>query len=126
MACEEFENQISDYLENQLPPADRARVAAHLAGCADCRAFAQQLEQLDAQLLRAVKTRALSADFKARLQQRVQMTVVLSEAERAERKRQLQAEYEAGLARLNRFTLPPRKLLEVLGYAGMFALAGWL
>ena len=127
MTCEEFENQIPDYLENQLLPADRARVAAHLAGCANCRAFARQLEQLDAELLRKVKAPALPASFKVRLQQRIQTeTVVLPEAQRAERKRQLQAEYEAGLARLNRFPLPPGKLLEGLGYAGVIALAGGL
>jgi anti-sigma factor RsiW len=127
MACEEFENLISDYLENQLLPADRARVAAHLAGCTDCRAFVRQLEQLDLALLRTVKAPALSATFKARLQQRIQIeTAVLSEAQRAERKRQLQAEYETALARLNRFPPPPRKLPEGLGYAGLIALAGLL
>lgn len=126
MPCEEFENRISDYLENQLPAADRARVAAHLADCANCRAFARQLEQLDAQLSRTVKAPTLPASFKTRLQERIQTTVVLSEAQRAERKRQLQAEYEAGLARLNRFSLPPRKLLEGLGYAGVIALASGL
>jgi anti-sigma factor RsiW len=126
MACEEFENQIADYVENQLPPADRSRITTHLAGCADCRAFAQQLEQLDAKLARALKAPVLPESFKTSLQRRIQTTAVLSEAQRAERKRQLQAEYEADLARLNRFPLPPRKLLEGLGSAGLIVLAGWL
>ena len=128
MACEEFENEISDYLENQLLPADRSRVAAHLAGCAGCRAFARRLEQLDAELLRAVPVPALSATFKTGLQQRLQNeTVAWTAVQCAERKRRLLAEYEAGLARLNRFSLPPpRKLLEGLGYAGLIALVGGL
>ncbi|MBC8094314.1 MAG: zf-HC2 domain-containing protein [Akkermansiaceae bacterium] len=126
MPCEEFEIQIADYVENQLLSPDRARVAAHLAVCADCHAFAQQLEQLDVALLRTVKAPPLPATFKAKLQRRLQTTVVLSEIQRVERKRQMQAEYEAGLARLNRFPLPPRKLLESLGHGGLIALAGWL
>lgn len=126
MACEQFENKIADYVENQLPQGDRSRIATHLAGCADCRAFAQQLEQLDARLARALKAPVLPESFKTNLQQRMQATAVLSEAQRAERKRQLQSDYEADLARLNRFPLPPRKLLEGLGSAGLIVLAGWL
>src|ERR1035438_366310 len=107
MACEEFENQIADYVENQLPPADRSRIATDLAGCADCHAFAQRLEQLDAKLARALKAPVLPASFRTSLQQRIQMTIVLSEAQRAELKHQLQADYEADLARLNRFRVTP-------------------
>jgi anti-sigma factor RsiW len=127
MACEELENQIADYLENQLPPTDRTRVAAHLAGCADCRAFARQLEQLDAALLRAVKPPPIPATFKARLHRRIQIEpAVLSEAQRAERKRQLQAEYEAGLARLG-WRMPVFPLfMRNLGYAAVVVLAGCL
>lgn len=126
MPCEEFENPISDYLENQLSPADRAKIAAHLAGCNDCRAFARQLKQLDMALLRTVKAPVLPTAFKSKLQRRIQTTVVLSESDRAERKRQLQAEYEAVMARLNHFPLPPRKLLAGLGYCGLIALTAWL
>jgi anti-sigma factor RsiW len=126
MACEEFENQISDYLENQLHLADRSQVAAHLAGCANCRALVRQLEQLDAKLSRTVKAPTLPGNFKAKVQQRIQTTAVLSATERAERRRQMQAEYAEGLARLNSFPLPSRRILEVLGYAAVVALAGWL
>jgi len=125
MACIEFENQIPDYLEKQLPPAAQSRVAAHLAGCAACRAFARQLDQLDAALARTVKAPTLPPEFRARLQQRIQTIPVWSKGEIAERKRQLQAEYEAGLARLSLFHLPPRRLLQRLGYVILLATVGW-
>jgi hypothetical protein len=126
MACIEFENQIPDYLEKQLPPAEQSRVAAHLAGCATCRAFVRQLEQLDVKLARTVKAPVLPPEFRARLQQRIQTIPVWSEADRAERKRRLQAEYEIGLARLDRLPLPPRRLLHGLGYATLLASVGWV
>lgn len=126
MACEQFEPHILDYLENQLPPGERARVAAHLAACADCRAFARQLRELDTRLTRTLKVPTLSPSFNAELRRRIQITHVMSEAEIAERKRQLQAEYEAGLARITVFPRLPRKYFELLGIAAMLGLAGWL
>jgi len=125
MPCETFENQILDYLENQLTPAERAKVAAHLGGCAECRAFAQQLQRLDAQLTHAIKSPTLSSAFDAKLRQRLK-NAVLPEAKIAERKRQLQAEYEAGLAQLSLFPRLPRKLFELLGLAAALALACWV
>jgi anti-sigma factor RsiW len=126
MPCESFENQMLDYLENQLAAPDRARVEKHLAGCAACRALAQQLQQLDLQLTRSVKSPALSPAFSTKLQQRIQATPIMSSAEIAERKRRLQAEYEAGLQRLSPLPQLPRRLFETLGLAAMIALAGWL
>lgn len=118
MACEQFENRILDFLENQLPLTERASVEAHLAGCTECQAFARQLEQLDAALLRRVKTPKLSENFNHKLSSRIQAEViVLSRTELAERKRQLQAEYEAGLAKLG-WRLPNfTRLLNNLSYA---------
>lgn len=126
MACEAFEQPILAYVDNQLPPAEHARVAAHLAGCAVCRTFARQLEQLDTQLARTLKPPTLSPAFNARLQQRIQSTRVLGEVERLERKRQLQVEYETGLARLSPFHLPRRRLLPMFRLVTMIASVGWL
>jgi len=127
MDCEAIESRILDYLDQQLAAGDRALVETHLAGCPACRALARQLEQLDASLARSVKPPALSAGFDARLRQRLQNeTKALSEVERAERKRQLQAEFEAGLAQLagHRFTVGG--LLNTLGYAALGGLVGGL
>jgi predicted anti-sigma-YlaC factor YlaD len=126
MDCLEFETQIPDYLEKQLPPATQSRVAAHLAGCAGCRALAHQMEQLDLELARTVTAPGLPPDFRTRLEQRIQTLPVWSEAERAERKRRLQAEYEAGLARLRLFPLPPRRLLQGLGCVSLVGTVCWL
>lgn len=63
MSCQEIENKILDYQENHLSPAQREEVETHLAGCAGCRAFARQLQQLDAALSASVKVPPLSADF---------------------------------------------------------------
>src|SRR6478672_8869465 len=101
MLCEEIENQILDYQENQLSSARREEVETHLAGCANCRIFAQQLRQLDEQLSARGKIPATSADFDRKLRERIQaVPAVLLEAQKTERKRQLQAEFEAGMARI--------------------------
>jgi anti-sigma factor RsiW len=37
--CFEVLERLSDYLDDELPPAERARVDAHLAGCDWCERF---------------------------------------------------------------------------------------
>jgi anti-sigma factor RsiW len=125
MACETLEPKILQYVEHELPEAERLRVETHLATCTACRDFAQRLRQLDARLARAVKPPALSPAFNQKLRQRIQNTVVLSPFEIAERKRQLQAEYEAGLARLRIFSVSRRGAFGWLTYFSMVTLAGF-
>ncbi len=43
MTCTELEILITDYLDGTLPAAERLRLEEHLAGCASCRAFAQDV-----------------------------------------------------------------------------------
>jgi anti-sigma factor RsiW len=122
MACAEFENRIADYLEEQLPPSERQAVETHLAACAGCRAFCAQLRELDAALARAVKAPALRADFSGRVQRRIEAEPARwSAAERAERLRQAEAEFQARAERLRRRSLGLLSLLDGVGYA---ALAG--
>jgi len=124
MACPEFENRIADYLEEQLPPGDRLAVEAHLAACVGCRAFCAQLRELDASLAAAVKAPALPADFSAQVWKRIEAEPVRwSDAERAERRRQEEAEFQARTERLRR---PSLRLLGLLDGAGYAALAGLL
>lgn len=125
MNCEQFESRLLDYQDDHLSASEREVVQKHLASCPDCQALAQQLQQLDASLTRTVRIPTLPADFKTRLQQRIQVeTVAMSEAQRAERKRQLQAEYEAGLAQFSHLALP-RQFLGSLGFAVLAGLIGW-
>jgi anti-sigma factor RsiW len=127
MLCEEIENRILDYQENQLSAAQRAEVETHLAGCPGCRSFARQLQQLDAALSAGVKIPALSAGFDRRLRQRIQSAPpVLSEAQRAERKCQLQAQFEADLARISRGPFTLGSLPNSLVWPALAAGAGWL
>src|SRR5688572_6920502 len=40
---DELTDRLSDYIDDELSPADRARVDEHLAGCAGCRAVLEDL-----------------------------------------------------------------------------------
>jgi anti-sigma factor RsiW len=127
MTCQEIENRILDYLENQLLPAQRAEVETHLCGCAGCRTLARQFHQLDAALSASVKVPALSADFDRQLRERIQAApVALSEAQRAERKRQLQDEFEAAMARIGRGSFDLESLLKHLSWPALAIAAGGL
>jgi anti-sigma factor RsiW len=46
MACQELVEVITDYLEGTLPELDRARFDAHLATCAGCREYLEQMRAL--------------------------------------------------------------------------------
>ena len=41
--CQELVELVTDYLDNALPPAERARFDAHIAGCDGCRAYLEQI-----------------------------------------------------------------------------------
>lgn len=126
MTCEQFENQILDYQENRLSPARRAEVESHLAACAACRTFAGQLLQLDAVLSTSVHIPALSAGFDQRLRACINAAPVLSAEQRSERKRQLEAEFNAGMARIGQTSFALRSLSKRLFWPALATLAGWL
>jgi anti-sigma factor RsiW len=123
--CEE--EIILDYQDNLLSPAQRQEVENHLAACSQCRTFARQLLQIDAALSVAVKVPELSANFERRLRERIQgAPAALPEAQRAERKRQLQAEFEAGIARIGRGSFALGNLLAYLAWPALATIAGGL
>ena len=43
LACNQLVELITDYLEGTLPPAERARLDAHLEGCEGCRNYLEQM-----------------------------------------------------------------------------------
>lgn len=45
MACRELVELVTDYLEDRLPPRDRARFEAHIAECEYCEAYLEQMRQ---------------------------------------------------------------------------------
>lgn len=127
MSCEEIENKILDYQENQLSSVQRKAVEVHLASCAGCRTFARQLHQLDAAFSARMIIPVLSTDFNHRLQERIQgIPAALSAAQRAERKRQLQAEFDSGIARIRQGSFAISSLLKHLLWPALAIVIGWL
>ena len=45
LPCNELVELVTDYLEDQLPPATRARFEAHLALCQGCGTYLEQMRQ---------------------------------------------------------------------------------
>jgi anti-sigma factor RsiW len=43
LTCRELVELVTDYLENALPAADRARFEAHIAACDGCTAYLEQM-----------------------------------------------------------------------------------
>jgi hypothetical protein len=126
MNCDEYENRILADPESPLSADETAAAQNHLIACPRCQTLARQFQQLDAALTLKVKAPALPVDFSQRLAKRIQAeTRVLSEAQRADRKRQMQMEFATGLAQLNHRAWSPQGLLAGLNYALPVALAGW-
>jgi hypothetical protein len=48
MDCTTFDDRLSDYLEEDLAPADRRQVETHLAACVRCAALVRDLERIRA------------------------------------------------------------------------------
>ena len=66
MPCRELVEVITDYLEDRLPAADRARFEMHLQQCEACRIYVEQFRQTIAALGR-LPEESLSPDTRARL-----------------------------------------------------------
>jgi anti-sigma factor RsiW len=127
MLCEELQPRILDYQENQLPLGQRKEVEAHLAVCAGCQKFARDLQRLDVAFFAKVKPPVLSADFDRRLEARIRAAPTpFSAAQQAQRKRQLLADFEAGMARIDRGSLALDSLLRALTSPALATAAGWL
>ena len=43
LTCRELVELVTDYFENALGPADRARFDAHVAGCPGCESYLHQM-----------------------------------------------------------------------------------
>lgn len=126
MNCDEYENRILADPGMQWSAEENAAAEKHLAGCASCQALVRQWQRLDAALTLKVKGPRLSADFNQRLANRIKAeTTVLTETQKAERKRQMQREFVIGLAQLNHRRWSPDGWLAGLSYALPAALAGW-
>jgi anti-sigma factor RsiW len=127
MSCDEFEIWILESQDDPSAPTRPPALDAHLADCDHCRTFVRQIEQLDAMLARSLNAPRLPLDFQQRLRQRIQAgSEALPEARLAERKGQLQGEFEAGLKTLGWRCLPSGNWMAVAGCAMGAALACWM
>jgi len=43
LSCRELVELVTDYFEDALPPAERARFEAHVAACGGCTRYVEQL-----------------------------------------------------------------------------------
>lgn len=46
LACQQFVELVTDYLEHALSPDEQARVEKHLQACDDCQAYLDQLRRI--------------------------------------------------------------------------------
>jgi anti-sigma factor RsiW len=46
IACQQFVEMVTDFLDGALSPADRVAMEAHLADCEDCTEYVAQLQEL--------------------------------------------------------------------------------
>jgi anti-sigma factor RsiW len=67
MGCEAFEEKILDRVDGRLAPEEWPALEQHLASCADCRAYAELHERLDASLAAAVGPPVPSPRFREKV-----------------------------------------------------------
>lgn len=126
MRCETFEANCTEYLDGALSQAERLKLESHLAQCDECASFLRQLTLIDRELTQALKQPALSPDFARRMQDRIQA----ESRERqngwlAQRRAELQIEFEQQKLQMRRCWFSFRYLLEAVLGAVLIGLSGW-
>jgi anti-sigma factor RsiW len=69
--CADYEHDIVDLHDGDLPPEQARHVAQHLEGCTRCSAWSAGFAAVDAQLAGIIAAPALSPGFDARLLERI-------------------------------------------------------
>lgn len=122
----EWNDRLQVWLDGDLDAADAATLQAHLAGCAHCRARADELGQLDRNLRSAAPRLALDQAFDARVFAQVE---AIDDSRRTDARQLIERELQQNLRALARgwrralsFVIPG----IVAGIAIAFALSAWL
>jgi anti-sigma factor RsiW len=68
LACHDLVELVTDYLEDALPPPERARFDAHLETCPGCREYLAQMRQTVAVLGR-LRADSIEPSMRAQLLQ---------------------------------------------------------
>jgi anti-sigma factor RsiW len=66
LACQELVELVTDYLEGRLPPVDRERFDAHIAGCDACTAYLEQM-RITLQALGRIPEESISSEAREEL-----------------------------------------------------------
>jgi anti-sigma factor RsiW len=98
--CAEYEHEIVDLHDGELPAGRARAVSSHLEGCARCRAWAGEVAALDARLAAALPRPVLSPDFDARLRERI--ASLATPVRRPELRSRLEQEHDALVDALRR------------------------
>jgi len=114
--CDEIAPRIPEYQDGRVGAAEGETIEAHLRSCGACRLLAGQLRELDRALSRSIEAPLLSADFDARLRQRIEAEELQSAGQQAERKRQLEAGFETASARFGRLLFARADWVDGLSY----------
>lgn len=121
-----WNDRLQDWLDGDLSAADTAKLQAHMAGCAMCRARADELRELDSKLRSAAPRLALDDAFDAKLFAQID---AIDDSQRAEARRRVEQELQQNLQALARdwrrallFVVPG----VIAGVALALGLAWWL
>ena len=66
LSCQELVELVTDYFEDALSPADRARFDAHIAGCEGCTMYLRQMREM-LELLGELTTDSISPQAESEL-----------------------------------------------------------
>jgi len=113
-----------------LSAAERQTIENHVAACAACRNFSEELKSLDAVLVSTVQSPVLPENFKSKMFQRVDLefSTQHSDAAIAQRKHAAESEFQALRAELPKRVLRANLAngLDILSYLGITVIAWFL
>jgi len=118
--CADYEHDLVELHDGDLPPERASVVRLHVAQCARCRDWTQAFAALDARLAAELPRPVLTAHFEARLQDR--LAALSRPAARGDLNGALEHEHDALLAALRRGARR-NALLGAIGWATAMACA---
>jgi anti-sigma factor RsiW len=113
--CTEYEHDLVDLHDGELPPARAAIMRQHLERCARCSAWAAGFAAVDARLAADIVAPAMSPGFNARLRER--LASLRGPADSGDLRTRLEREHAALVESLR----SGARLRAVLGAAGSVA-----
>ncbi len=98
--CAEYEHDLVELLDGSLGPERACLIRLHVAACPRCRAWQAEFAAFDAGLGAAMPQPRLSAEFEARLHER--LAAIVQPARRSELRTAADREYERLIDMLSR------------------------